>query len=106
MSQDERVRVALALLRQAGCMDLLRDEALAPGTQGLSRHRSCGYGVFASACWSGVCSGPRRARRGSVTLGGSESEAWSGRPDNVCRMARRTAGGRGSSFGVVWRSGF
>ncbi|KAJ1104244.1 hypothetical protein NDU88_001656 [Pleurodeles waltl] len=34
MSQDERVRAALALLRQAGRMDLLRDEALTPGRAG------------------------------------------------------------------------
>ncbi|KAJ1174936.1 hypothetical protein NDU88_000227 [Pleurodeles waltl] len=54
MSQEEQGRAALALLWQAGRLDLLKEEALAPGVPGLRQRRSGGYGVFASARWSRV----------------------------------------------------
>ncbi|KAJ1116301.1 hypothetical protein NDU88_004517 [Pleurodeles waltl] len=49
MAEDAKVREAFALLKQAGRMDLVREEALAPGTQGPGWSSSGGCGLFAVA---------------------------------------------------------
>ncbi|KAJ1135277.1 hypothetical protein NDU88_001718 [Pleurodeles waltl] len=83
MSQEEQVRVALALLRQAGRLDLLKEEALAP---------SAAAAVMA-------CLPPRagdacvQIRRGGKGAGGPSREgvAWEGQGQD----GRRNRGDRG-----------
>ncbi|KAJ1128498.1 hypothetical protein NDU88_006876 [Pleurodeles waltl] len=70
MAQDAKVQDALALLKQAGRMDLVREEALAPGRP--ARRASAGVAVAVAAC-----SPPRAAAgiqvRGVARGGGREA---------------------------------
>ncbi|KAJ1181898.1 hypothetical protein NDU88_007097 [Pleurodeles waltl] len=59
MERDQKVREALALLRQAGRMDLVKEEALAPGRPVCNA--SAGVAVAVAAC-----SPPRAAGRAQV----------------------------------------
>ncbi|KAJ1178735.1 hypothetical protein NDU88_003977 [Pleurodeles waltl] len=92
MSQDEQGRAALALLRQAGRLDLLREEAPALGRP---THRASA-GVTAAVM---ACSPPRagaaclKVRRSGIGAGGPSREGtpWEGHG----RDGRRNLGGRG-----------
>ncbi|KAJ1139839.1 hypothetical protein NDU88_006203 [Pleurodeles waltl] len=98
MSQDEQVRAALALLRQAGRLDLLREEALA-----LARPaRQASAGVTAAVM---ACSPPRagaaslKVRRGGKGAGGPsregapwEGHGWDGRKHREGRGPRASQG--------------
>ncbi|KAJ1154850.1 hypothetical protein NDU88_007593 [Pleurodeles waltl] len=59
MEMDAKVLEALALLQQAGRMDLVKEEALAPGRP--ARRASAGVAAAVTAC-----SPPRRAGRAQV----------------------------------------
>ncbi|KAJ1216641.1 hypothetical protein NDU88_004242 [Pleurodeles waltl] len=62
MAEESKVRAALALLRQAGRMDLVREEALAPGC--LTLRASAGVAAAVAAC-----SPPRAGTGCQVLLG-------------------------------------
>ncbi|KAJ1199423.1 hypothetical protein NDU88_003259 [Pleurodeles waltl] len=93
MSQEEQVKAALVLLQQAGRMDLLKEEALAPGRP--ARRASAGVAAAVMACLppraGAACS---QVRRGGKGAGGPSSEgaAWVGHG----RAGRRNGGGRAS----------
>ncbi|KAJ1154104.1 hypothetical protein NDU88_006860 [Pleurodeles waltl] len=89
MAQDEQVRAALALLRQAGRLDLVKEEALAPGHP--ARRASAGVAAAVVAC-----SPPRagaaslQVRRGGKGVGGPSKvgKAAEGQRRDVKRNGR------------------
>ncbi|KAJ1124403.1 hypothetical protein NDU88_002864 [Pleurodeles waltl] len=110
MEVEARVLEAVALLRQAGRMDLLKDGALAPGRP--ARRASAGVAAAVAACSpprvAGACkvrgasrgrgrrAGPGRARGGF--LGGSvvgDPRGFPRRRDALCRIRAGNQLGKG-----------
>ncbi|KAJ1130225.1 hypothetical protein NDU88_008581 [Pleurodeles waltl] len=91
MQVDAKVLEAVALLQQAGRMDLLKDEAFAPGRP--ARRASAGVAAAVAAC------SPPRAERSQVRGGsqGAEVKGVSGAgKGRAGRRARRPASPRAS----------
>ncbi|KAJ1104843.1 hypothetical protein NDU88_002252 [Pleurodeles waltl] len=112
--EGEYVKAALSLLKKAGCMDLVRQEAL----PALRPARKAVQGVAAAVM---ACSPPRagarpgrasragrarRARGGSTTLARRAGGATGGWPKLITRVDGAEAFGGGRSRGTVWRQGF
>ncbi|KAJ1216161.1 hypothetical protein NDU88_003767 [Pleurodeles waltl] len=87
---DPKVQEALALLRQAGRLDLLKEEALAPGRP--ARRASAGVAVSVVAC-----SPPRPAHGAQV--GGSRGKAVHGAGPGASGVFRGWARGCGPARG-------
>ncbi|KAJ1137544.1 hypothetical protein NDU88_003942 [Pleurodeles waltl] len=91
MAEESKVRSALALLRQAGRMDLVREEALAPGRP--VRRASAGVAAAVAACLP-----PRAGTGWQVRL--------VGRGRAVRSLRVRLGWGRGGLGGGRWARGF
>ncbi|KAJ1155495.1 hypothetical protein NDU88_008225 [Pleurodeles waltl] len=100
MSQDEQVRVALALHRQAGHLDLLREEALALATARWSRMFEGVVGT-SEFCLPGGESGTDVLQKVSVGVVGP-GVATSSRA--VTGVGPRGPANVGQVFGVVQRN--
>ncbi|KAJ1177988.1 hypothetical protein NDU88_003238 [Pleurodeles waltl] len=97
MAEESKVQVALALLRQAGRMDLVREEAFAPGRP--ARRTSAGVAAAVMACL------PLRAGHGVQVrgvgrgAGGPESGVAVGQGEGGPGSGRRALGCRGLPLG-------
>ncbi|KAJ1169335.1 hypothetical protein NDU88_001228 [Pleurodeles waltl] len=87
---DQKMQEALALLRQAGRLDLVKEEALAPGRPACR----ASAGVAAAVA---VCSPPRPA--GGAQVGGSKGKAFSGAGPGSSGAVRGRAGRGGQAPG-------
>ncbi|KAJ1117579.1 hypothetical protein NDU88_005777 [Pleurodeles waltl] len=96
MAEESKVRAALVLLRQAGCMDLLREEALAPGR--LARRALAGVAAAVAVCSPPHAGAEWQVRGVGRLAGGIELKGVAGAGKR--RARRRARGFQGLPLGL------